>query len=586
MTEINLGIKILEELREPLSKLDGIRGGGEMWFVLPSRFIKDAVSKEPPIKYPAPPAEVTDFVEKFLQEHTGDLFIIEQGDKKYSLPSGLLKDKTMVVMPVLYSPAIECCENADCLYEEWKANAASVVSCFEVQLNKAGCCGKRSGKVPGEEKECTECPLFPFVCILVMLKDEVTEYDHMILELAREKALCSVERTRIELESKRKRELEETVSKLLDSMSGTLEFEKRMKILLGFIMGIVTADSGSIMIFKDLGEELRLSAWTSVPGNPGHGDPPNALLSAASRVVQSGQPLLLRGDRTDKDGVEASSISLPLLSRGKVVGALHLSSVDPHRFLCQADMIVMEEVARLAGMGIENAFMFARMEENDKLHRMLLTKMINAQEDERKRIASDIHDDTIQALISSFYRMEGVEMLVKSGRYDEAKEELENTKFSLQKNITGMRRLLFDLRPSILDDAGFAPALENYLNRMEDEYGIRYFFYVDEGLDRLKPTTEVTLYRLAQEILTNVRKHSKATEVVVKIIRRGGTIELTVRDNGGGFNVEEVLNEKSFEEHFGLKSVMERTELAGGGVKIWAQPGEGTEVSITIPEEI
>lgn len=586
MTDTNLGMKILEELRDPISKLEGVRGSGEMWFVLPSRFIREAFSSEPPSGFSPPPPEVADFVEKLLLNHTGDIFIVEPGKSKYDVPPEILKGKTMVVMPVLYSPAVACCESVECLYENWKREASSRVSCPEVALSKSGCCGKRSSNVFSEEKKCTECPLFPFVCILVLLKDEVTEHDHMILELAREKALCSVERVKIDLETRRKRELDETVSNLLDGMRGTTEFEKRMKILLGFIMGIVAADSGSIMVFQDIGEELRLNAWTSVPGNPGYGDPPNAVLSAASRVAQSGQPLLIRGDLAGEDGVEASSISLPLISRDKVVGALHLSSADPSRFLCKADMAVMEEVAKMAGMGIENAFMYARMDDNDKLHRMLLTKMINAQEDERKRIASDIHDDTIQALISSFYRMEGVEMLVKSGRYDEAKEELENTKFSLQKNITGMRRLLFDLRPSILDDAGFAPAMENYLNRMEDEYGIRYFFYVDEGLDRLKPTIEVTLYRLAQEVLTNVRKHSKATEVVVKIIRRSGMIELTIRDNGGGFDVEEVLNEKGFEEHFGLKSVMERAELAGGGVKIWAQPGEGTEVSITVPEEI
>lgn len=586
MPEDNICYRILEELREPISRLEGIDEGDGIYVVVPSSLTKYAVSPEIHSNYEEPPEQITSFVTKLLQDQVKNLYIIPAGDSENDIPADLQLGRAMVVLPVVFSPMVARCENAHCLYEKWKPVITAGGSCSEVYMDKAGCCGKRNRVLSPQERNCTECPLFPFAFVIVIFKKEVTGNDRLVFDLVREKALCLVERERIDQEAGRKHDLDETVSRLMDSMSGAMEFEKRMKILLEFMMGMVSADGGSIMIFQGLGQELRLNAWTSVPGSTSHGDPPSAVLSAASSVAQSGRPLLLRGDLEDEDGITASSITLPLVSRGSVVGALHLSSVDPNRLLCPADMKVMEEVAKMASMGIENAFLFARMEEKEKLHRMLLTKMINAQEDERKRIASDIHDDTIQALISSFYRMEGVEALIKSGRNEDAREELERTKLSLQRNITGMRRLLFDLRPSILDDAGFAPALENYLNRMEDEYGIRYFFYVDESLERLKPTVEVTLFRLAQEVLTNVRKHAEATEVIVKIIRRSGMIELTIRDNGGGFNVDEVLSEKSFEEHFGLKSVIERAELAGGGVKIWAHHGEGTEVSIRVPEQI
>lgn len=177
-------------------------------------------------------------------------------------------------------------------------------------------------------------------------------------------------------------------------------------------------------------------------------------------------------------------------------------------------------------------------------------------------------------------------MLMEQGQIGKARDELGQVGASLQRNISGMRRLLFDLRPSILDDGGLAPAIENYLNRLEEDNQICNFFYVDEGLDRLQPAIEITLYRLAQEALTNVRKHSKATEIIVNLLRRGEMIELSIQDNGVGFDVEDVLSELGYEEHFGLKSLIERVELAGGELKVESCMGEGTKVLVQVPERI
>ena len=362
------------------------------------------------------------------------------------------------------------------------------------------------------------------------------------------------------------------------------DVRKRMRDLLDLIMGRIHAESGSLLVF----ERTRLAAWVGTHGVPDAegGSPPDTVISTALEVVRSGKPLITTGREHAEGGpggTGGSSITVPILGKGRVAGALHMEGSDPDHRFCQDDLVTIEDAIRDVGVDIENLFLYLKMEEQERLHRMLLSKMISAQEDERKRIAADIHDDTVQSLVGSFYRLEGVELLIEQERLSEAREELSKTRASLQRNISGMRRLMFDLRPSILDDAGLAPAIENYINRMEDQDGIRGMLHVDGELGRLDSTVEVTIYRLAQEVLTNVRKHSEATELVVKVFRRGEMIEISIRDNGVGFDVDKVLEEVGYGEHFGLKSLIERAELAGGRVKIETCPGEGTEVTVLVP---
>ncbi len=371
---------------------------------------------------------------------------------------------------------------------------------------------------------------------------------------------------------------------LESGMNETNHVKKRMRDLLDLIMELMPAESGFLLVF----ERTRLEAWVGTPGVPdAEGEsPPDTVISAALEVVRSGKSLITTGREHAEGGPGGngvSSITVLLFGKGRVAGVLHMEGADPDHRFCQDDLVTIEDAIRDVGTDIENLLLNLKMEEQDRLHRMLLSKMISAQEDERKRIAADVHDDTVQSLVGSFYRLEGVELLIEQERLSEAREELSKTRASLQRNISGMRRLMFELRPSILDDAGLAPAIENYLNRMEDQDGIHGVLHVDGGLERLDSTVEVTLYRLAQEALTNVRKHSEATELVVNVVRRGGMIEISIRDNGVGFDVDEVLNEIGYEEHFGLKSLIERAELTGGRAKIETCPGEGTEVTILVP---
>jgi len=367
-------------------------------------------------------------------------------------------------------------------------------------------------------------------------------------------------------------------------MNETSDVRKRTRDLLDLIMELIHAESGFLLVF----ERTRLEAWVGTPGVPDAEAerPPDTVISTALGVVSSGKPLITTGREHAEGGsggTGGSSITVPLPGKGKVAGALYMKGADPDHRFCQDDLVTVEDAIRDVGIDIENLFLYLKMEKQERLHRMLLSKMISAQEDERRRIAADIHDDTVQSIIGSFYRLEGVELLIEQERLSEAREELSKVRASLQRNISGMRRLMFDLRPSILDDAGLAPAIENYINRMENQDGIRGVLHVDGGLGRLDSTVEVTIYRLAQEVLANVRKHSKATKLVVKVFRRGEMIEMIISDNGMGFDVKGVLNEVGYEEHFGLKSLIERAELVGGSVKIETCPGEGTEVTVLVP---
>ena len=565
-----------------LEREHGFRNAG---VALTNRRLRDEILREGNGTLFMPSDEAQEFVGDYLLEATENMSIHSSGNGSSPAPSHMSGCDTALI-PIVLNTTAACTENADCAFSTWRRNELAASPCSDLYVSRECCCIKKGRCLPGNALSCADCPLFPFAFVLIASRDQIGSEEKVVLELARERCIRIVERILSLQEIRKQHEVSAALHKLLIGTNEKLDLEARLKLFLGMLAGAIAADVGYAFVFESWGEGHKLGTCVLSPGSTSSAPPPD-VMDIARSVARTGKPLLLETAASGSSpGAACSSMTLALSGKGPLTTVVHLGTSDDSRRFCKGDFLVMQEFMRNASVFVENALLYSRMDEKEKLDRMLLTKMINAQEDERKRIASDIHDDTIQALISSFYRLEGVEMLIDQSRLEEAIDELQETKSSLQRNITGMRRLLFDLRPSILDDAGLAPAIENYLNRLEDDCDIRNFFYVEEGFGRLSPAVEVTAYRLAQEVLTNVRKHSQATELVVKLMRKGNVLEVSIKDNGVGFDIDEVLSEAGYELHFGLKSVVERAQLSGGEAMVIARPGEGTEVLIQIPEEI
>ena len=206
--------------------------------------------------------------------------------------------------------------------------------------------------------------------------------------------------------------------------------------------------------------------------------------------------------------------------------------------------------------------------------------LIHVQEEERRRVSRELHDGPAQNLANIVMRLELMERLWEKD-HKRIKKELSNLKDTVRQNLTDIRRIIFDLRPMALDDLGLVPALKRYLADYSDKYDmdIDFLFYGEER--RLDLAREVAVFRMIQEAITNVRKHAGTDRAQVKLEMAPENMVVIVRDNGQGFDVDKVREQRR--ESFGLLGMQERAGLFGGEFKVKSIVGRGTKVIIELP---
>ncbi len=214
--------------------------------------------------------------------------------------------------------------------------------------------------------------------------------------------------------------------------------------------------------------------------------------------------------------------------------------------------------------------------------RLLGMKILYAQEEERRRIAREIHDGPAQ-LMSNMVVKSDLCLKLMDRDQDRCKYELINLKDMIQTSMGDVRRIIYDLRPMMLDDLGLLPALERHIYQIEELSGIDIYFEGEAPTYFLEPVVSLTLFRLTQEALNNIIKHSEATKVHIKFSFLDECVELFIKDNGIGFDVEEVKRKKQRESGFGLCAMKERVHLLQGNFEIRSQVGRGTRCYVTIP---
>jgi len=212
----------------------------------------------------------------------------------------------------------------------------------------------------------------------------------------------------------------------------------------------------------------------------------------------------------------------------------------------------------------------------------LLTKVITAQEEERQRIARELHDQTGQSLTSLLV---GLKVAESASTLGEARERIRQVRDVAARTLQEVRTLAWELRPSLLDDLGLPAALDRYLTLYKQQYGIEVDLHSTgfEHEDRLPSEVEVTLYRIIQEALTNVARHAKAHSVSIVLDRRPPEVVAVVEDDGQGFDAAKVLRSSDVRSRLGLYGMQERASLLGGTVLIESSHRQGTTVRVAIP---
>ncbi len=309
---------------------------------------------------------------------------------------------------------------------------------------------------------------------------------------------------------------------------------------------------------------------------------------ACHQTLKCGETLLVNhvsqcprfGDETLQETVDYF-VCVPLKSRDRVLGVMNIAASGEPGFT-EDDFHLLDSIGSQIGLAIENSILYEESRQKEQLRGELLNSVISAQEEERKRIARELHDDYGQTLTSVIMSMESVEEMLPAGK-SKLKEKISGSRSLVARALEDMRRLTFDLRPSVLDDLGLSSAIREYAQNHLEAKGITVK-YEGNGLPvRLPAAVETALFRIIQEAIHNIAKHAGATQVRMQLSLSDGNITATVEDNGRGFDVNAALRTDTGRQPMGLLGIRERTALLGGSFTISSETGKGTRLKVEIP---
>jgi signal transduction histidine kinase len=258
---------------------------------------------------------------------------------------------------------------------------------------------------------------------------------------------------------------------------------------------------------------------------------------------------------------------VPLIGRSDVIGVLEIHDKEgPDARFTHDDFRLAETFATRAAVAVELS---------QRVARDAVRRVVRAQEQERQRLARELHDETGQALTSILL---GLKPLEEALADHPARSDLAQLREHVVNALQDVRRLAVELRPAVLDDFGLVPALERLVEGFAEQSEIRVDFHSALGELRLPAEVESTLYRVVQESLTNIVKHADAHNISVSLARRESTVAAVIEDDGAGFDQRAVRDES-----VGLIGMRERLALLDGRLEIESRPGAGTTVVAEVP---
>ena len=221
------------------------------------------------------------------------------------------------------------------------------------------------------------------------------------------------------------------------------------------------------------------------------------------------------------------------------------------------------------------------LQESERRRLEILANMLRAEEAERSRIATELHDDTVQVMTASLFALDRVALIARRSENHQIESAVTLTRATLEEATARTRRLMFELRPAILHEHGLVAAVNVLADQTRRETGARTT--VSGSAGRYGHYVEELAYRSIQEALSNVRKHAGATEVVITLEDEGAALLCEVADDGRGFDPDTVRDRPGAALHAGLDTMVERIRAAGGETAVDAARGNGTRVRVRIP---
>ncbi|PSR15225.1 hypothetical protein C8255_23220 [filamentous cyanobacterium CCP3] len=274
-----------------------------------------------------------------------------------------------------------------------------------------------------------------------------------------------------------------------------------------------------------------------------------------------------------------SAMAIPLVVDGRTIGEVILADPRVSHFQPDHDETA-QEIANHLAIALQTASLLERVQQHRERLQALSSRMLETQETERRRLAHELHDEIGQALTAVKLNLHRLERLAELPAHHPVLADcLHITETALQQ----VRNLSLDLRPSMLDDLGLLPALRWYIHRHQERTGLTETLVCKTSLPALSTNLETACFRIVQEALTNIVRHAQATTVTVTLAATADTLELSIEDDGIGFDMQRVHQSIAQGSSLGLLGMQERGILADGQVTIASAPEQGTTIYLTAP---
>jgi len=339
------------------------------------------------------------------------------------------------------------------------------------------------------------------------------------------------------------------LSRLSAALSGLRDLDAILEVGLDNVLNIMNGTIGGILLLDEQTQMLSYRVYRGL----------SAKYAAEMRMV-------------------------PLRAKDNTLGVINIASHMPHRFT-KDDMYLLHTAGDLLGVAVEQAKVYDELRKGRESYRRLARQTLVAQEEERRRIARELHDETSQSLSGlALYLQALVDTAEKYGNLDHEFKERMKQVHSLAVQVSAeIGRLITELRPTLLDTLGLVPAIRQYAETNLRPLGVNVSLESRGNFAALPSELEVGLFRVAQGAIGNIVKHSQARNTMIELECRADQISLYINDDGVGFSVSELTGIDESGRGGGLFGMKERVGLLGGTCSVKSQPGQGTTVMVWVP---
>lgn len=385
------------------------------------------------------------------------------------------------------------------------------------------------------------------------------------------------------------------LSHVVSAVSGLNELNAILKVGVEKTLEFLEGAFGGVMLLDKQENRLHYRVYQGLSDEFAQKMTPKIGEGINGKVVLTGKAILLDDISKDPEVLRQSLIqvegwkafiSVPLRFKDKIFGVLNCASPYARKFTVK-DMHLLHSIGDQLGIAIGQARLYDRLQEKRERYRHVARQVLTAQEEEKRRISQELHDETSQMLAALTLNLQVLTEMadiigIQDSKFRAMLAKIHSSSIQINDEVN---RLIADLRPTLLDSLGFVPAIRHYAESYLLPLGINIVFKIAEEPLPLTPEVEVNLFRWVQGVVGNIMQHSRAKNVTISLQKKNSDLEICIKDDGQGFDVSKIgkMNNKKKRHGIGLMILKERIRLVNGDCSIHSEPGKGTRAYAEIP---